>query len=154
MNDLIKRLTIDKDFVFVGQLDDLKQELEKSKDLNFDILTEKEMKFFPTISWGTMAITNGIGLVDGINVRALISESNHGRLKVNLKTSIRPEHYFIIVIFIFISMVTILTEESKWIVLLDLVLWIIVHWWFQFIYRFQENYLVDKVVDRLRLTKM
>lgn len=148
MKELIKRLTIDKDFIFLGQFQDLNEVLKKSKDINYQMLSEREIQFSPTISWGT----GGMGFK--INVRALVSDLNSDRLKINIKTSVRPEHYFIIVLFIFFFIGIISSNESKWHIVFVFGLWIICHSWFQFIYRLQEKYLLDKIVKRLRLSKM
>jgi hypothetical protein len=154
MSKLIKLLTIDKEFVFIGQMGDLMEKLKNAKSINYEILSEREIKFMPNISWGTMVMAGGHGLVDGINIRASVNDLDSDRLKISLRTRVRPEHYFLIVLFIFFFMGVIFSSESKWLVLYVFGLWIICHSWFQFIYRLQENYLVDKIVKRLGFAKM
>jgi hypothetical protein len=152
MSDLIKLLTINKEFVFLGKIDDLKTTLTSSKDIDYELLSEREIKFRPTISWGTM--TGQIRLVEGIHVRAYVAVLDSDRLKIFLQTKVRPEHYFLVVMFIIFLIAISFSDESKWALLYVSGLWIICHVWFQFIYRLQENRLVGKIVKKLSLTKM
>jgi hypothetical protein len=152
MKKLIKLLTIDKEFVFNGRLSDLQQILKNLKDINYETLSERELKFTPTISWGTLTMTGGVGF--GINVRAFLVDQGSDQLRIKFKTRVRPEHYFLIVLFIFFFIAAFANDEPKWLIPYVFGLWIIGHSWFQFIYRIQENYLVDKVAKKLRLSVM
>ncbi len=156
MADLLKKLTVDRDFVFSGERKDLIAILQEARVVNFKLIDHTEIKFYPDISWGTMVFKGGLqGLkLEGINVRAKTSPLGTDRLKINFRTRIRPEHYFLFGLFIFFFIVNVFTNEPWWIFLYLLGLWIICHGWFQFIYRAQENYLIDKVVKKLRLVKM
>ncbi|MBI3221385.1 MAG: hypothetical protein HYZ44_17875 [Bacteroidetes bacterium] len=157
MKDLIKKLTIDKDYVFAGQRKDLINILQDTQVVNFKLIDHAEIKLYPDISWGTMVFKGGLtGLqVDGINVRAKTSTVGTDRLKINFRTRIRPEHYFIIGLFIFFFIGTIFSKEKPgWTFLFLFGLWIICHSWLQFIYRSQENNLIEKLVKKLRLEKM
>lgn len=157
MKDLIKKLTIDKDYVFWGQRKDLINILQETHIVKFKLIDHSEIKLYPDISWGTLVFKGGLsGLqVDGINVRAKTSTLGTDRLKINFRTRIRPEHYFIIGLFIFFFIGSIFGKEEPWWTFLYLLgLWITCHSWFQFIYRTQENYLIEKVVKKLRLVKM
>jgi hypothetical protein len=156
MTDLIKKLTIDRDFVFSGERKDLIAILQETRVVNFKLIDHTEIKFYPDISWGTMVFKGGLQVlkVEGINVRAKTSPLGPDRLKINFRTRIRPEHYFLVGLFVFFFIVNAFTNEPGWIFLYLLGLWIICHSWFQFIYRAQENYLIEKVVKKLRLVKM
>jgi hypothetical protein len=154
MKSIIKILTIDEEYVFLGDRRDLIDILQESKVVNFKLTDNTEIKLYPDISWGTMVFKGGLSLIDGINVRARTTDLEPGRLKVNFKTRIRPEHYFIIGLFAFFFLVTTFSSESKWIFIYLLGLWIVCHCWFHFIYRLQENHLMDKVIKKLRLVKM
>jgi hypothetical protein len=154
MNGFMKLLTVDRDFVYNGRLDDFNERLRNLKDIRHNSLTDREIKFSPFISLGTLIISGAVGLVDGINVRAIISDTDSNQLKINLRTKGRPEHYFIIVLFIFFFVAIIFSDESKWLILYVFGLWIICHAWFQFIYRLQENHLIEKIVSKFRLREM
>jgi hypothetical protein len=157
MEDLIRKLTIDKDYIFSGQRKDLINILQDTQVVNFKLIDHTEIKFYPDISWGTLVFKGGLaGLkVDGINVRAKTSALGTDQLKINFRTRIRPEHYFIIGLFIFFFTGTIFGKDEPWWTFIYLLgLWIICHSWFQFIYRSQENHLIEKVVKKLRLVKM
>lgn len=151
MKQLIRALTLNKEFVFNGQMEEFKEILKKS-NLNYETLSEREIKFTPTISWGTLTFGGGFSI--GISVRALLSDLGPDRLKINLRTSVRPEHYFLIVVFIVFFINAISDDESKGMFIYVFVIWIVCHLWFQFIYRLQENSLADKVVKRLRLFRI
>src|SRR5438132_686827 len=101
MKNIIKILTIDKEYVFLGDKKDLISILQESRVVNFKLIDHTEIKLYPDISWGTMVFKGGVGLVDGINVRIKTSALESARLKVNFRTRLRPEHYFIIGLFIF-----------------------------------------------------
>lgn len=154
--DLIKILSVDQDYVFLGERKDLVSILQETKVFKFRLIDHTEIRFYPDISWGTMV--GGLpGLeVEGINVRAKTSPLGTDRLKVNFRTRIRPEHYFMIGLFIFFFMGTAFSNKPEpwWTFLYLFGLWIICHSWFQFIYRAQENYLIEKLVKELRLVKM
>ncbi|MBS1553548.1 MAG: hypothetical protein JSU09_01365 [Bacteroidetes bacterium] len=154
MNNFTKLLTVDREFIFNGQLTDFNERLGKLKDIRCNALSDREIKFSPFISLGTMVISGAVGLVDGINVRAIISDTDTNQLKINLKTKVRPEHYFIIVLFIFSFVAIIFSNESKWLIPYVFGLWIICHAWFQFIYQLQENHLIEKIVSKLRLREI
>ena len=152
MDALIKLLTINKEFVFSGKIEDLRRILKDSKDINYEVLSKRELKFTPDVSWGTMKMSGGVNF--GINVRAFLADEGSDQLRIKFKTSVRPEHYFLIVLFLFFFAGAIFSDESKWMILYIFGLWIICHSWFQFIYRLQENFLLDKVVKRLSLSIM
>lgn len=151
MKRLIKLLTLDKEFVFAGKQEDLMMLLKNSKDVNYEVLSDNEVQFTPDISWGTMSI--GAGFSVGIKVNAILADREVDRVNVNFRTSIRPEHYFLIVVFVIFFVGIIFSNEPKWLILALFGLWIVCHAWFHFIYRLQETSLVDKVVKKLRLLK-
>jgi hypothetical protein len=156
MKDLIKKLTIDRDFVFSGERKELISILQDTRVVNFKLVDHSEIKLYPDISWGTIVFTGGLqGLqVEGINIRVKTSPLGPGRIKINFRTRIRPEHYFMVGLFVFFFIAATFSNESWWIFPYIFGLWIISHSWFQFIYRAQENYLIEKVVKKLRLVKM
>lgn len=153
MNRIDKLLRIDKEFIFFGQLDDLRGELKNLKDINYEILGEGQINFKQRMSWGTMTM-NGIDLVDGINVKALVTHLDSERMKINLRTKVRPEHYFLSVTFVALLIMVKFSNEPKWLFLYVFGVWIVCHAWFQFIFRLQENNLVDKIVKKLELVKL
>jgi hypothetical protein len=93
MKRLLKLLTIDKEFIFQGHHEDLKEILKNSKDLKYTYRNhlENEITFTPTISWGTLNVG---GMSFGIRIKAFVSDLGSDRLKIKITTSIRPEHFF------------------------------------------------------------
>ena len=150
----MKQVIIDRDYVFTGQIADFISAVQNIKKVNVSVFSDCEIKLSPTISWGTMTSTGGLSFIDGINVKVLLSKLSENSVQVNFKTSVRPEHYIIIVIFIGFGIAVSLSDEPSWLYVYLFGLWIIMHLWFQFIYRFQENRLVEKLVDKLELKRM
>jgi hypothetical protein len=151
MKQLVKRLTINKEFVFRGGIDDLKEILKNSKDINYKAFSAREIKITPSISWGTMTMS---GIRVPISVRATFTEQNPGELRIILTTKIRPEHYLLVVLFTFCILGVVFSDEPDWLTIYVFGLWIICHLWFQFIYRLQENHLINKLVARLGLSSL
>lgn len=150
----MKFLKIDREFIFSGQIDDLLNILKNSNDISYEILSKREIKFKSEISWGTMTTNGGVDLFEGIKVKAFIVESNSHRLKINLQTKVRSEHYFLIILFAIILVFLAFSSEPKWLYFYVLGLWLISHSWFQFIFRSQEKYLINKVVKKLKLDEV
>lgn len=156
MADLIKKLTIDRDYVFSGQRKDLITILQDTRVVNFKLIDHTEIKLYPDVSWGTLIFSGGFsGLkIEGINVRVKTSPLGADKLKINFQTRIRPEHYFLIGLFTFFFVINASVKEPWWVFLYLLGIWAICHAWFQFIYRAQENDLIQKMVTKLRLVEM
>jgi hypothetical protein len=150
MRKIIQQITINKEYIFNGERDNLITTLKNVDGMNVKSINNQEFKVYANISWGTLVFSGG-GSIDGINIRGTILDIDSQKAKVILKTRIRPEHYFLIVIFVFIMFT--LTNESLKTYLYLSGIWIICHLWFQFIYRIQENQLIGKVIDKLKLTK-
>lgn len=146
MKKLIKRINIDRDFCFSGQRADLNLILKNTQGIRYQFNAHNELKFSPKISWGVL---NVIGTE--INVRALLTGLDSGKIKINFRTSIRPEHFFLIVLFA-IPFFTL--DLTIWGVLGLVGLWIIFHLWFHFIYRYQENKVIDNIIEKLKLKQM
>jgi len=149
MRKLVKRLTIDKEFVFIGEVDDFKARI---KNLNEGITcwasSDHQYTFLPSVSFGTM--TRPFNL--GISVNAVISPIDQERLSVKLKTSLRPEHFFIILAFIIVLVSAITSDESAWRIVFLSGLWVVSHALCHFIYRLQEEQLIDKLTTKLKLS--
>lgn len=152
MNKLVKILTIDKNFLFKGSHEDFIEKLTKSKGFNFQKLSKREYKFRPDVSLGTMRLSGGFGF--GIYLNVFLRDQGSDQMRINFKTNIRPEHYFLLFILLVCILGIIFSGESKLIILYFLGMSLICHSWFQYIYRLQENYLMDKLIKRFRLSNI
>jgi hypothetical protein len=110
------------------------------------------VRLYANSSVGIMTVSGGFG--SRIGVRILLGELDRGLMKVTIKSSMRPEHYIIAVIFVIILVATTFSNESKWFILLDVGLWPITQIWFRFVYRYQEYLLVDKVIAKLGMKRI
>lgn len=144
-----KRLTIGKKFVFEGNRASL-DEILRTSDLNYSTVTESEVVFYPTVSFGTL--TAG-GLGSRISVTALLTPFGEDRTSIHLRTDVRPEHYLIVVTFMIILVTTSLADDPGTTSPCIFATWPVCHVWFQFIYRLQENHLVENIKSKLRLSE-
>jgi hypothetical protein len=75
MNRFTRFLIIDKEFIFRRQREQLEEILKNSKDLHYKTLSEGELEFTPTVSFGTLSI-GGFSL--GVHVRVLFADLGPG----------------------------------------------------------------------------
>jgi hypothetical protein len=151
VKQLINRLTINKTYYLVGEVSDFEIALNNTKGIRHQVDGVNEFCFSPTASWGTLS---GPIFNSQITVRALVAELDDGRVKINFRTRVRIEHYFLIILFIIFFICFNHADESPWVNFFLLGVWIIFHVWFHFIYRYQENRLIEKLVEKLRLREM
>ena len=153
MKKIIKLLKIEKEYAFSGTLVDFNEKVRTFKSINVELLSENEIKFSSQLSLGTMISNTGLFATEDINIRATISEFDAERLRIKLSSKIRFEHYVIAFMFILFLVFSIVEKESIWLIPSLLALWIIFHSWFQYIYRSQENQIIQTVVSKLNLKR-
>jgi hypothetical protein len=153
MSRYLKILVIDKNYVFPVNRKDFIRALEAAQVVNVQNLDNNEIKLYPDVSWGTMT-TQGLSLVEGINVRATTCALDANRLRINFRTSVRVEHFMLIVIFIFFIIMIVAANGMSANLIVIGGLWAICHCWFQFIYRLQEKKVISKVVRKLELAEI
>lgn len=153
MRKLIKLFTINQEYAFYGTRLEFNEKVITFKSIDFEYLSEKEIKFSPKLSLGTLIFEGGLIAVEGINVKATISEFDSDRLRIKISSKVRFEHFFIAIMFLFFLIIPIIKNESIWLIFSILGLWIIFHSWFQFIYRAQENQLIHTIVSNLKMKR-
>lgn len=154
MLDSLKHLTLNRSFIFDGNREEFMDILRQTDNIAIEKTTKQEIKIAPTVSWGTLTFSGGASSY-GINIRANLTEFGPNKLKVHLRTPIHPEHYLVIVTFIFFLVISGFSggsKKSEWFYVLGI--WIVCHLWFHFMYRLQENYILKKIVDKLGLKKV
>jgi hypothetical protein len=144
---------MEKEFVFAGQIQDFKESLEASNDLEYEILPDNKIVFRPQISVGTMQV-RFLGLsfyrVGGIKVKAQISKMDSRFLRITLRTDSMIEHYFQMLVFITLEVALLAGGQHKAFFIV-LGIWILSHAFLQCVYRFQENRLVRRIVSKFKL---
>ena len=153
---LLENLKLSKDYFYQGTFTDLEERLEQVKHMkcNFSYRRINKLKynFKAKLSLGIL-MTKGFSPVEGININAIIVIEEENCQRIKFSSSIRPEHYFILIVFIFIGSVLLSTQAFSISFLGFLVLWIVVHAWFHYILRMQEEEVMISVVKKLGLKK-
>jgi hypothetical protein len=114
---LVRLLIIDRKYIFQGGRNAMMEILRDSKVTNYRILQKGDIRMYPTISLGTLMFTGGVGIMDGINVKASTTKLEDGKLIVNLSTKLRPEHYFLTGVFSLFLLGFSFSTESAWVLL-------------------------------------
>ena len=151
MKKIVNYLTIHEEFVCEGETNEMKERIQRINGATLKPLSDDEVKLSANSSAG-IAMSGGIGL--SIYVRILLAELEPGLMKVTIKSDVRPEHYAIVILFLFFFFGVAFSPASKWFLLLVLGLWPIVQLWFRFVYRYQEYLLVDKVIGKLGMKRI
>jgi hypothetical protein len=147
----MKYLLVDRQFKFDGLKNELVDSIAKVKGVSIMKVNDNKIKIYPWISIGTLVLKSGQSWIDGINVKAELADNDKGLTRIRLLTTLRPEHYFIAGVFTLFFLFLPLDKE----VIYNLIeSWLIAHIWFQIICRIQEELLVRKLINRLRLIKM
>lgn len=135
----------------MGQVADFETALINTKGIHHSVVNVNEFCFSPTISWGTLS---GPIFNSQIIARALVAKLDNEIVTINFRTRVRIEHYFLVALFIVFFVVFNQTEESPWVNVFLFGAWTFSHLWSHFIYRYQENRLIEKLVEKLRLREM
>lgn len=139
-----------KSVIYKGSLQQFEDSLFNYKSGNAIKLRNTSYKLLSNFSLGTVIVNNNPGLVEGIKVEIAVSKLNENELELNFSTRIRIEHYFFAGIFLLITFILLITSVFQWKFLFILLFWPLVHLWFQFIYRSQEEYLVNNFIKSLK----
>ncbi len=144
---------MNKSFRYKGSLDDLKQKMgSSSQGKNTDkILFHKnksEYTVYANISWGTLNFSGGGGF--SIKVHVTIEERFPEEQIVKIYTCLRPENYFFGFAFI-LSFIAALMSKSFLPTLIIVGTFALITLWFNFIYKVQEEILLEKITKQLKL---
>ena len=145
MINLIDKILL-KDFVeFKGSIVELKERIRYKKERNFKLewISESEFKVLSKLSLGTLILDSNPNCFDGIKGYGKLIELENGNTKIDLKTKIRIELYFVTVIPLLAIIVSFLSNKE--VPLWSILLYPIIILWFWFVYRFQEKILFNKV---------
>lgn len=112
-------------------------------------LSKLNYKITARFSLGTIQMLGGFGVP--INIEMSIGQSELSNPKVYVKSKTRVEHYFLVVIFAFMLLVTLFSNESWYLSLYIIGLFFVCHFWFHMVYRVQENELINKLKGQLKL---
>jgi len=140
----IDKFKLRKDYVYEGNIDQLENKLTSISQVTVAKTSSSEYNIESTGSVGILFVNN-IPLT-GINVTAKIVESTSTNQRLLFTTKMRVEHYFISIICLFLVFVAISKHEPIITLLSLLVIWILCVFFFQWIYRMQEEALLTKII--------
>lgn len=150
---MLKYLQINRTFEFPGHIAELMERmnyLEKTtKRFRTTQLSKWNYMISAPFSMGTIHAMGGLGVP--INIQMRIVQSDMSSPKVYVTSNIRVEHYFLIVLFTIMFLITLFNNEPWYLSLLPIGLFFVSHYWFHMVYRVQENELINKVKGQLRL---
>jgi hypothetical protein len=144
MRNLIKSLTINRIYTFFGSREDLDACIKQS-DIKHNIVSDGLVEFAASISWGTGTYMPPIG------VKVSVVKVDLDEIKVMMRTTKRPEQYFMVVIGAIVFVASVFEVDDMPASIYVLLVWIFFHTWFHLVFRVQENILAKKVAKALRL---
>jgi hypothetical protein len=156
MKKLRSLFIMDKSFKYKGSLEDLKQKMtifsqsKKTGGITFD-KNKSEYTIYANISFGTLMFTGG-GF--SIKIHLTIEESIPKEQIIRVYTYLRPENYFFGFAFILSFIVAIMSNQSLLPPLITIGIFVLTILWFNFIYKVQEEILVEKIIKQLKLRKI
>jgi hypothetical protein len=145
MKEIIEKILLKESIEFNGSISELKEQIRFKKERKFslDWFSENEFKALSKFSLGTLIIDGFPGATDGIKAYGKLTELTNGKTKIELRTKLRIELYFVSIIPILAITVVFLT--GKEIPLWSIFLFPFIVLWFWFIYRLQEKLLFGKI---------
>ncbi len=146
----LNQLKLNEVYIYSGE--NFKEELSRSKNWYSGSIGKYKFYASPLASAGVLSI-NGTNSFP-IKIFMESCELTGGEQRIEIRTKLRAEHYFIVLLFVVFMIAIPFLEEFSWWFLLLLPIWVICHIWFHFICRVQEEMLVKKIVKQLRLKRI
>jgi hypothetical protein len=112
---------------------------------------KSEYTIYANISLGTLMFMGG-GF--SIKIHLTIEESISKEQIVRIFTYLRPENYFFVFAFVLTFIAILLSNQSILPPLITIGIFVLSSLWFNFIYKIQEENLLEKVTKQLKLRKI
>lgn len=145
MNVFLESILLKDGFIFNGTIDQLNEKirLDNNKKFSTEWTERDKFKFVSKWSLGILYVSGFPNAVDGIRGFAELKRIGENKTQVELKTKVRIELYFFLIILTIICIAGLSTQSDfpLWILLLIPV----VLFWFWFVYRVQEKMLFTKL---------
>ena len=148
MDEIISVIILKEEFDFRGSLNELTNKIRLNNNKKFTVEWEdkNKFKFLSKISIGTV-IVRGLSQPDGIKGYAKLTELSPNRTKVEMKTKIRIELYFFLILMTIALIGGVYTGANlptwlPWLLPAGLL-------WFWIIYRVQEKLLFKSLMKYL-----
>ena len=149
MNGFLEPILLKEEFIFNGNIDELNERIRLNNNKKFRTKWSKPNRFVFFAKWslGTLNFRGFPTAVDGIKGFAELERIGESKTQVLMKTKVRIELYFFLVILSVICVAGLTTQSDFpiWILLLIPVGLL----WFWFVYRVQEKMLFKKLREYL-----
>lgn len=155
MKSISQYLTTERNFVFNGNSEEFSELLKKAKWFSYSKIGLGQLEFYAESSVGVLLINGLYSPTRGICVEANLQEVEMNKIRIQLNTSVRIEHYIIAAFFLIFAIVAAFTQQqlAMWQLLFFPLLWVLCHLWFRIIYQSQEEVLIENIVTQLNLRK-
>ena len=150
MTKLLEPILLKEIFFFNGSIDQLNEKIRLHNDKKFRTEWSEydKFKFVAHWSFGILSLRGFPSRIDGIRGFAELSEFGENQTKVELKTEVRIELYFFLIISTLLCVIGLATQED-----FPLGLFFIIPFgllWFWFVYRMQEKVLFEKLRNYIK----
>lgn len=150
----LRKFELHRDYIYFGSIEDFETSFLNFKNCTPQKLSGTNYKMNALASLG-IAITNPTNLVEGINVKLTVTRKSDVEQIIHFHAGVRGEIIFIAVIGIVITIgIALSNPEPFWMPLAVGGSLLIAVLWFHFIYRLQEDSLVESAARKLRLKRM
>lgn len=150
---MIDKIPLKDSIDFNGTIPELKEKIRLNREGGFELewIDQNDFKFLSHFSLGTLIVNGLPGATDGIKGYGNLSENGKGNTRIELKTKLRIELYFALIVFAFIFFCGYMAGENFpiWIYLLLPISLL----WFWFIFRIQEKRLFEKFKNYIKRIK-
>ncbi|SFR82797.1 hypothetical protein [Maribacter stanieri] len=145
MEKFLDPILLKEEFIFNGTIDELNEKIHLNNDKKFRTKWSEynRFEFFAKWSLGTLIFRGFPTAVDGIKGFAELTRKGEYKTHVLLKTKVRIEFYFFLIILTTMCVAGLATQSDFPIYLLLLIPFGLL--WFWFIYRVQEKMLFRKL---------
>ena len=149
---LFDKILLNETYVYRGEKDVLLQKLKRNKLVSR--LSKNTFEGRASFSLGVLMGSGGMSLNNGIKVFFEIEEVEPAKYYLNFSTKLRIEHFFFAILFLFIIIGTSLSSDTPFYVpLFMFALWGVTHLWFHFVFRWQEQGLIEDIIRPLKVKK-
>ena len=158
MKRLFRHLRLFEEYIFKGDYHDFNEALHRPDssiaDRPYHLKREINGGFWLVAKRSRGVLISGSGYRSKIKVAIELRKKGKNLTLITFKTSIRNEHILNFLMFL-AFIIGAFFDELRWYTIPFLiVLFLIVHGWFHWVYRAQEKSLMESVIDELSLEKV
>jgi hypothetical protein len=149
MNEFLEPILLKEEFIYNGTVEELNEQIRLNNNKKFRTKWSESnrFEFFAKWSLGTLFFRGFPTAVDGIKGFAELKNIDGNKTQVHLKTKVRFELYFFLIILCIMCIAGLITQPDFPIWLLLLIPFGVI--WFWFVYRVQEKMLFKKLREYL-----